>query len=72
MQLHFRTARRVLDFTGGVGGIGVDAAAAGNISAFGRVDYDLNTDIKGFDCHFVEREPGQRHRGIDADRAGAT
>lgn len=54
------------------GGIGVDAAAAGNISTFGRVDYDLNTDIKGFDCHFVEREPGQRHRGIDADRPGAT
>lgn len=36
----------------------------GVISTFGRVDYDLSTDIKGFDRHFVESKPGQRHRGI--------
>lgn len=57
MHLHFWTAR--------------DSVGGGVISTFGRVDYDLSTDIKGFDRHFVESRPGQRHRGI-TERLSAT
>lgn len=50
MQLRFRTPRRLRD-------IAVDRAAVRAISTFGRVDYDLHTDIKGFDHHFVISKP---------------
>lgn len=43
-----------------------------SVSTYGRVDYDLNTDIKGFDWHFVESEPWQRHRGSTVDMLIAT
>lgn len=47
-------------------------AAVSDISTFGRIDYDLNADIKGFDHHFVVCKPEQRLRGIDAERLIAT
>lgn len=32
-------------------------ASVSGISTFGRVDYDLSADIKGFDHHFVVSKP---------------
>lgn len=63
MHLHFWTARF---FLRGGGCRYSPGAAVGGISTFGRVDYDLSTDIKGFDRHFVESRPEQRHWGNNA------
>lgn len=55
MHLHFWTLGDLL------GVIVVDTAQEplSGISTFGRVDYDLNADIKGFDHHFVLSKPEQ-------------
>lgn len=42
-------------------------AAVGGISTFGRVDYDLSADIKGFDRHFVASRPEQTLWGNNAE-----
>lgn len=67
MHLHFWTRGDLLG-----GDRVVDTAAVSGISTFGRVDYDLNTDIKGFDHHFVVSKAEQRHWGINAERLIAT
>lgn len=57
-----------------LGDVVVDGAGASvsGISTFGRVDYDLGADIKGFDHHFVVSKPERRQWGNNAAKLIAT
>ena len=66
MQTHFWTLGDLL------AGILSIARTSSGISTFGRVDYNLNTDINGFDHHIVAGKSEQRHCGICCEKLIAT